>query len=499
MNYIGTVLTYQNTPSIEKIYFKLEKEEVRVGQFITIKHKDLKIFGTIVEIFRENPFFEQVTSNYDDLLSKFPTDQWHNTIIEVKLLGQILNNKCDRIHNPPFSGSKVYFAKAEEIKLFLGLNNDGLYLGNIEGQENIDIKINMSKLIQKHLAILAMSGAGKSYTVSVLLEELLDIPKNKGPVGIILFDIHGEYKSFAEVSDKDHKSYHNLTKYFDAANMKFGVHSLDSLLFKFIGNLSEVQQRELNLVIKEFKSGDDFKVFDFKDLIKFIDEKEIKKNVKDPLLDTLCQIEETKLFAKTSTFNILNLVEPGKLTIVDLSNVLNMSHKQMIVAYISNKLFDLRRLNKISPFLIVLEEAHNFIPQTGSSEYMKARPIFETIAREGRKFGASLCLVSQRPVNLYTSVLSQCNTHLLLRIINPNDLKHILESSEGLDNNNIKLITGLNVGEALMVGSAVKYPVFFKVRPKKSADNKYEKDLETMSLEFIEKQENNDKDLDLYM
>ena len=118
-----------------------------------------------------------------------------------------------------------------------------------------------------------------------------------------------------------------------------------------------------------------------------------------------------------------------------------MLPKQMIVAYLSNKLFELRRLEKIAPFTIFLEEAHQFIPQSGAGEFMKARAIFETIAREGRKFGASLCLISQRPINLSTTVLSQCNTHMLLRVINPNDLRHISESSEGLDSSSIKLIT----------------------------------------------------------
>jgi len=283
--------------------------------------------------------------------------------------------------------------------------------------------------------------------------------------------------------------------------MKFALHSLnDSLLFKFLGNISETQQRELLQIIKKFKENDEKRVFDLKDLIKYIDEESaLKANVKEPLLGWLNLAEGQNLFAKTSTFDIFKLIEPGKLTIIDLSNVLNMSHKQLIVAYISNKLFELRRLEKVNPFTIFLEEAHQFIPQSGSEEFMKSRAIFETIAREGRKFGCALCLISQRPINLSTTVLSQCNTHLLLRVINPNDLQHIAESSEGLDSSSIKLITGLSVGEALLVGSAVKYPVFFKVRERKSQPNKYEMDLQQMSLKFNEKKDKEEKDLDLYM
>jgi len=353
--------------------------------------------------------------------------------------------------------------------------------------------------LQKHLAILAMSGAGKSYSVSVLLEELLELPKEHS-IGIVLFDVHGEYKSFAEPAPKEYVSYHNKTKYFDASKMKFALHSLnDSLLFKFLGDISLTQQRELLKILREFKSSPDKQVFDLDDLIKYIEDSDLKSNVKDPLLGWLNLIESQNIFAKTSSFDIFNIADPGKLTIIDLSNVLDMQRKQLIVAYLSSKLFELRRDEKIAPFLIILEEAHQFIPQSGSEEYMKTRSIFETIAREGRKFGACLCLVSQRPVNLSTTVLSQCNTQILLRIINPNDLIHIKESCEGLDEKSAKIITGLDVGEALFVGSSVKFPVFFKVREKKSAPNKYDITLKEMAKNFLQKKEQKDKDLDLFI
>ncbi len=500
---IGTILSYEGTPSIDKAYFQLNDTiTVKTGEFVSIAHIKEHIFGMIIGIFRLNPFFEQIHADYDSLKDKFPTTEWNKTVVEVKLLGSIKEGKSARISNPPFSGSKVYFSDADEIRTFLGFTESGLNLGNIaaESDKNVNVKINVSKLLQKHLAILAMSGAGKSYTVSVLLEELLSIPKDQGSLGMILFDVHGEYKNFAEPASKEFVSYHNLTRYYDASTMKFALHSLnDSLLFKFLGNISETQQRELLRILREFKENDNTRVFDLKDLIKYIDESPLKVNVKEPLLGWLNLAESQNLFSKTSTFDIFKLIEPGKLTIIDLSNVLNMSHKQLIVAYISNKLFELRRLEKINPLLIILEEAHQFIPQSGTEEFMKSRQIFETIAREGRKFGCALCLVSQRPINLSTTVLSQCNTHLLLRVINPNDLKHISESSEGLDGSSIKLITGLGVGEALLVGSAVKYPVFFKIRERKSQPNKYERDLQQMSLSFNEKKDKNDKDLDLYM
>ncbi len=499
---IGTIFTYQNTPAVDRAFLQLKESCVlRIGQFVSIESKDAEIVAYAVSIFRLNPFFEQMNSDFSALKEKFPVSEWHTTVAELKILGCQKGKKILRVSNPPFAGDEVYFAKPEQIKSFLGFTDSGLLLGHIEAENDkkVDVKINVSKLLQKHLAILAMSGAGKSYAVSVLLEELLDLKKEDGQLGIVLFDLHGEYKSFADPADKGFESYHNKTKYYDASKMRFALHSLsDGFLLKILGSTSDVQQRELMPILRKLKESNK-KIFDFKDLLEEIENSILAKNIKAPLISWLNMAESMDIFSKTSTFDIFSLVEPGKLTIIDLSDILNVMQKQIVVSYISQKLFDLRRIGKISPFVIVLEEAHNFIPQKASEDFAIARPVFETIAREGRKFGACLCLISQRPINLSTTVLSQCNTHLLLRIINPNDLKHIAESSEGMDARSISMITTLNVGEGLLVGSAVTQPLFFKVRERKSQPNKYELDLQQMSKQFSGKKDVEEKDLDLYI
>ncbi|HLC68562.1 MAG TPA: ATP-binding protein, partial [Candidatus Bilamarchaeaceae archaeon] len=141
---------------------------------------------------------------------------------------------------------------------------------------------------------------------------------------------------------------------------------------------------------------------------------------------------------------------------------------QILLSLIARRLFKLRKKGKIPPFLMVVEEAHNFAREKAEKQDATSKRIIETIAREGRKFGASLCLISQRPVNLSTTALSQCNTHIILRVTNPNDLDHIQMSSEGIDARIVRNITGLQVGEAIIVGEAVRYPTFVHVRQRKS-------------------------------
>ena len=134
--------------------------------------------------------------------------------------------------------------------------------------------------------------------------------------------------------------------------------------------------------------------------------------------------------------------------------------------------------------MFILEEAHQFCPEKASEEKAVARGIIRTIAREGRKFGASLCLISQRPVQLDTTTLSQCNTHIILRITNPYDLKHIGETSEGIDARTQSMISSLRVGEGIIVGEAVNFPVFFKFRKRKSAPSRHEFSLEQAAIDF---------------
>ena len=125
--------------------------------------------------------------------------------------------------------------------------------------------------------------------------------------------------------------------------------------------------------------------------------------------------------------------------------------------------------------------------------------MIETIAREGRKFGASLCLISQRPVNLSTTALSQCNTHIILRVTNPNDLDHIQMSSEGIDARVAKSITGLKVGEAIIVGEAVNYPVFVNIRDRKSLKREKGAPLNQQAIEFERQKDRKEEQVEAFL
>jgi len=170
------------------------------------------------------------------------------------------------------------------------------------------------------------------------------------------------------------------------------------------------------------------------------------------------------------------LLSNHTITIFNFQKEISIRKKQIIVDYICNRLFNLRRANEIPPFLLIVEEAHQFCPEAAHAKAI-SKPIIEMIAREGRKFMACLCLISQRPKKLSTTALSQCNSKLVLNIKNPYDLKHLMDSSEAITKEYTSIISSLGVGEMLLMGNAVNYPVFIDVR-----ERSYKSKTEEISL-----------------
>ncbi len=136
-----------------------------------------------------------------------------------------------------------------------------------------------------------------------------------------------------------------------------------------------------------------------------------------------------------------------------------------MVARLALTIFDNRKKGKIPPLFLVIEEAHNFAPQQGSATCSR---VLKNIASEGRKFGLGLCVVTQRAARIDKSVLSQCNTQLILQVTNPLDLKAIAQSIEGLTNGMTEMIQSLPVGVALVTGGGYHTPLFCEVRPRAS-------------------------------
>lgn len=374
--------------------------------------------------------------------------------------------------------SIVYEADQDLISETLGLKDEGLKIGNLETNPDIDIHVN-SEDFYKHFAVLAQTGAGKSYLSGVLIEELLE---NDFPV--LILDPHGEYSSLSEPNPEidggrgfDVKEYSpNIDVNSEAMPLRFSSINMSKkeMLEVIPDSLTNSQMGVLYNALKSLKERDeDYNLNDVMDAISHED-----STAKWNLLNSLEQIEEFGIFSEDAV-NLRNLLEKGKATVINLKAV--EPEATEITAYLlSKRLFRLRKKNKIPPFLMLMEEAHNFAPEQSFGKAVSS-DILRKIASEGRKFGLGIGVVSQRPARIDKNVLSQCNTQFILRVSNPNDLKAISKSFEGVTSEVESMIKSLPPGVCFVLGN--EYPVMTQVRRRLS-----EHGGETQTAEDYEKQ-----------
>ena len=197
------------------------------------------------------------------------------------------------------------------------------------------------------------------------------------------------------------------------------------------------------------------------DIIRLLEKDEDPQNA--ALVDDLEYLAEVDIFAREGT-RIDELVVKGQTTIVDLKGT-PPDIQELIVNRLCTALFELRKVNKIPPLMLAVEEAHNFCPQVGQVASSK---VFRTIASEGRKFGLGILIVTQRAAKVDKNVLSQCNTQIILKVTNPNDLKAISSSVEGLTPGMEDEIQRLPIGVAIVTGAGLQMPMMVEVRPRET-------------------------------
>jgi len=399
-----------------------------------------------------------------------------HTLAEGLIIGYRTERNFLRQPRTPFEpGSEVYIAEDNLIKAILDLRMNGIYLGKLQGKD-IKAFLDPKKLVTKHLAVLAKSGAGKSYAVGVILEELMEMG-----LPIVIIDPHGEYSSIKNENRNEEE-----TKYFET----FGISGkgFGSKVMEFAVNTSiNIDAHQIRLPIPKdpftlietlpFKPTDAQRgllynivndlnerkgIFEFDELIKELEISE--STAKWRLIGGIQQLEQSGLFSHGAT-SIDDIVKPGQLSIINFKGA--PTELQGIVAgNILTTIFDERKKESVPPCFIIVDEAHNYCPERGFGE-TKSSKIMRTVASEGRKFGVGLCIISQRPARVDKSVLSQCSSQIALQVTNPSDLNAISKSFEGITSEAEGEIKNLPIGKAMVIG-ATDFPIFVDIRVRKS-------------------------------
>lgn len=465
----------------------------RVGGFVTVRQGKVRILNFVRDIAPPPGCYSRTAAG---------------CVISLHPLGEVLPSGGFQrgIRNYPTPGAEVHCVLPEEINaLFVKTRHQRFNFGYLPNHPSISVYLDASTLFSRHFAILGQSGAGKSWAVASLLQKAVKLMPR---AHIILLDLHGEY-CWGGDGEGPHSAFDaRLMRQLDARTLEipYWLMSFAELVDFFIDRndpgasvqmayfrqsilqLKNKSARELGLesvnvdtpiyfslaeLYKHFKDANEM-TSDFGKtrgpLFGQFDEMLIKMSSKinDSRYDFLLSPRQRN--HSNSLINLLRdfvgLSEPkSPITVIDLSSVPH-DVLPMVSAQIGRLAFEFNFWNPQRlefPILLVCEEAHAYIPRESRTQFEGTRKSMERIAKEGRKFGVGLGVVSQRPHDLSESVLSQCGTFICLRISNPDDQAYIKELVPEDEGDLLDMMSALDRGEAMVFGEGTPLPMRFNI------------------------------------
>ena len=464
----------------------------QVGEYVTIEYDGKKVLGMIENLVRGNDALNIDINDFKAIrqISKIGAED--NYIRgKVKILGDV-NDNLKLPRTPVLPGTEIKLADAEILKEIFKVTNP-IKLGALVNQSDVEVNVEANPILSRHLAILAMTGAGKSNTVAVLIDQLLGYS-----VPVFIFDMHGEYKD-AEFPNGN----------VNVIKPKINPQYMTFYEIKKLVNIPSngyIQERHFRRAFKKAKemlSDGVAHTNNFLQIIYDILEADSQVEGSDKqIVDVMNKIDDSmdrysNLFDQY-TGNILTSIKKAHANVLDLSQV-DESVASVLVSHILRN--SLQRSKNAAhsgnkkelldnSIFFILEEAHILAPNKRDSD---SKRWIQRVAREGRKFGLGLCLVSQSPKTVDHDALSQMNNMIILRLVEPEDQRHVQSASESLSQDLINQLPSLNVGEAIVLGLMTRVPTLVKID--KFKGRQHGDDMDIVS-HFINSQKDDEKEID---
>ena len=512
--FIGKVQSVDTASIVVKVDNDDVLSDIQVNNLVIIQASKTRqtLIGMVNKIIR--------TYSDDDIEPEDELTANSNDIVKINMIGTLLDKEGLRenvfkrtLESVPEINSEVYIMSDENLSAFMNVisstgadGNDPLNIGTYALNKHADAYLDGNKFFQKHAVIVGSTGSGKSCTVATIIQQIAMLKS----ANAILFDIHGEYSPIKGDSIKHYKIAGPTDTYEE--NMLFLPYWLltyeemqamlidrgdqnapnQAMLFsRTVLNekksfLSENEHSDLvdsitidspipfsmNEVLSEFnrlntemidstrgkKQGDYYGK-----LSRFIQRLENKVNDKRLNFmfckdENLLKYEYIDLLFKKLMLSASN---EGGIKIIDFSEIPS-DILPLIVSLIARLVFSVQQWvekENIQPIALFCDEAHLYIPQDVKDgvETLSLNS-FERIAKEGRKYGVGLVVITQRPSEVDRTVLSQSSNYVAMRLTNSDDqnvIKRLLPDSIG---NFGDILPILDVGEALVVGDACLLP-----------------------------------------
>ena len=491
---IGRVVGTADTKNFE--FAVKEDMEPAVFEYIRLEIKTgdgdtEKVLGQVTGLEKMNPAMSEGTPiEAVETMEQQGVDSTR-TKAKAQVIGYLSETGVRKPRYAPKPGTAVEKAPDKFLESFVSVE-EGLEVGSILTRDSVDAQLDIEGL-NRHLAILAATGAGKSHTAGVIIEEMLD----KG-ASIVALDPHGDYVKMSQEKNEgfDHTDKVQVFKARNPGSEQYQITVKTSKLgWRKLSELAGIredftnQRKMVRTAVEHVKeeNGENYP-YSLENLIDVLDriqDDEILLDEDGNKTETIEHAEKVQFKLErlqsygifgTTEINFEELVSPRQLTVLDLSGI-PFKAQDLISELVLNRIYQARVRHSLGedgetyryPIFTVVEEAHRLCPaETGKGMDSRAKEKLSEMASEGRKFGAFLTLITQRPSKIDEDVLSQCNSMIIQRIVNRKDQQSIASASESMAHGMIDELPGLNVGDAIITGPAVNIPSVVHIRERKT-------------------------------
>ena len=497
------------------VTIKIDNDElvnsVQVNQIVQVNSSKTneKIIGLVTKILRKA---SPVDGDDDSIMAVL-----ENTI-RVNLVGTLKEKEGTKKHvfkrtlnTVPSLDAECFLLQGQELSDFMKAISSGssnpLTIGKYTMSEESVANLDGNKFFQRHAVIVGGTGSGKSWTVANILEKAANLKS----VNVVIFDIHGEYTPLKDLDnaqllkiagpgekpDNDKAVFlpYWLLSYEEMAAMLLDRSDtnapnqsralFDLILKEKLGSVKDAGDTatEANMTVE---SPVPYKIQAVLDELKRLDGEMVQGSRGDkqgPLngkLTRFIQRLESKITDKRLNFlfnsdstllaynwlpklieKLLGFGNKNGVKIIDFSEVPS-DILPLITGLIGRLIFTVQQwtdADERHPIAIFCDEAHLYLPVT-AADNMDERGLknFERIAKEGRKYGVSLVVISQRPADVSKTILSQCGNFIAMRLTNPEDQNVIRRLFPDNLGDFAEMLPILDVGEGLVVGDASLLP-----------------------------------------
>jgi DNA helicase HerA-like ATPase len=472
---------------------KVGDEEIlagHIGSYVVIRQANIGVLALVFKMWERDRFDNNDRRKSDRFISLIPVG-------EIQDSGTFIRG----VRHYPTPGAKVYAVGLNEINaIFSKFREYKFFIGQLASHKDYHLSLDPRALFGRHFAIVGQSGSGKSWTVTSLIQNTIKaMPRSH----IIMLDLHGEY-CWKDNDGMIQSAFPDeLVNYVDAMEMEMPY---------WMMTYAEL----VDLFIDRDDKGATLQMSFLREVLQQLKRKEARRiglqtvSIDTPIHFSLAEMymqfkaanEERKDFGKVqgalfgqfdeflirmqSRFNDVRydfLLKPkirntsesmsdllrqfvglgdkkANITVVDLSSV-PTDVRPAVSAQVGRLAYEFNYWNprrRDFPITLICEEAHAYIPREKNGPFEGTKRMMERIAKEGRKYGVSIGVVSQRPTELSETMLSQCSSFICLRTTNPDDQAYIRGLVPEAEGDLTDILSSLGRGEALVLGEAAPLP-----------------------------------------